>query len=340
MGGGDRGRDRAELPAGGRGDRGDDRRADDRGHPGRHRRVRGGGDRGARRRSAPAPARRWPRRWSRTPPRPRTRWSVGGVGLVTPAPGYFGRLRLARAPAAAAAGGAAVAGRAGGRGDPASQRGRHRRRRGAPAARGRVWTSGSDGRGRRRLHRRLGRAGAPRPVPSWSPSRRNLGPRCGGAPGAGRGRRAATRPAWSTSTRTASTSPRSWSCWPRRCWPGGPTTWSAPGSPAGPGGCGRTGTAGNRLLTRWVRWMTRRRDLTDGQSGYRAFSPGGGRRGRDRARLQLRPGAHPRPARQGLRVRRGADHATRSAPPAPSFVRLGTYLRKVVPAVHQELNAG
>ena len=31
---------------------------------------------------------------------------VGGVGLVTPAPGYFGRLRLARTAAAAAGGGA------------------------------------------------------------------------------------------------------------------------------------------------------------------------------------------------------------------------------------------
>ncbi|HUR75127.1 MAG TPA: lysylphosphatidylglycerol synthase domain-containing protein, partial [Sporichthya sp.] len=29
---------------------------------------------------------------------------------------------------------------------------------------------------------------------------------------------------------------------------------------------------GNLVLTRWVRWMTRQRDLTDGQSGYRAFS--------------------------------------------------------------------
>ena len=29
---------------------------------------------------------------------------------------------------------------------------------------------------------------------------------------------------------------------------------------------------GNQVLTRWVRWLTRRRDLTDGQSGCRAFS--------------------------------------------------------------------
>nr|BFE83112.1 hypothetical protein GCM10020093_057130 [Planobispora longispora] len=29
---------------------------------------------------------------------------------------------------------------------------------------------------------------------------------------------------------------------------------------------------GNRVLTAWVRWMTRH-DVTDGQSGYRAFSP-------------------------------------------------------------------
>ena len=42
---------------------------------------------------------------------------------------------------------------------------------------------------------------------------------------------------------------------------------------------------------------------------------GGGRGGGDRARLQLRPGAHPRPARQGLPVRRGADPLPVPRPP-------------------------
>lgn len=94
---------------------------------------------------------------------------------------------------------------------------------------------------------------------------------------------------------------------------------------------------GNRVLTRWVRWMTRRRDLTDGQSGYRAF---GARAAADAEVV------HDYNYAQVLTLDllgKGfvyaevpIGYAFRST--GTSFVRLGTYLRKVVPAVHRELN--
>jgi hypothetical protein len=96
-------------------------------------------------------------------------------------------------------------------------------------------------------------------------------------------------------------------------------------------------TAGNRLLTRWVRWMTRRRDLTDGQSGYRAFSPAAA------AAAEI---VHDYNYAQVLTLDLlGKGFAYAEVPisyafrtTGSSFVRLGTYLRKVVPAVHRELN--
>ncbi len=94
---------------------------------------------------------------------------------------------------------------------------------------------------------------------------------------------------------------------------------------------------GNRVLTCWVRWMTRRRDLTDGQSGYRAFAP---------AAAAAAEVVHDYNYAQVLtldllakgfayaEVPIGYSFRTRGA----SFVRLGRYLRAVVPAVHAELN--
>ena len=95
---------------------------------------------------------------------------------------------------------------------------------------------------------------------------------------------------------------------------------------------------GNRVLTRWVRWMSRRRDLTDGQSGYRAFSP------RAAAAAEI---VHDYNYAQVLTLDLLAkgfryaevpiDYAFREG--GDSFVRLGRYLRRVLPAVHRELNA-
>lgn len=94
---------------------------------------------------------------------------------------------------------------------------------------------------------------------------------------------------------------------------------------------------GNRVLTGWVRWMTRRRDLTDGQSGYRAFSPGAA------AAAEI---VHDYNYAQVLTLDLLAKGFTYTEVPityafrtsGTSFVRLGTYLRRVVPAVHAELN--
>jgi uncharacterized membrane protein YbhN (UPF0104 family) len=94
---------------------------------------------------------------------------------------------------------------------------------------------------------------------------------------------------------------------------------------------------GNRVLTVWVRWLTRRRDLTDGQSGYRAFSP------RAAAEAEI---VHDYNYAQVLTLdllakgfvyaEVGIRYSFRDA--GTSFVRLTHYLRKVIPAVHRELN--
>jgi glycosyltransferase involved in cell wall biosynthesis len=94
---------------------------------------------------------------------------------------------------------------------------------------------------------------------------------------------------------------------------------------------------GNRVLTVWVRWMARRRDLTDGQSGYRAFSPAAA------AAAEI---VHDYNYAQVLTLDllgKGFRYAEvpisygfRTS--GTSFVTLGRYLRKVLPAVHRELN--
>lgn len=94
---------------------------------------------------------------------------------------------------------------------------------------------------------------------------------------------------------------------------------------------------GNLTLTQWVRWMTRRGDLTDGQSGFRAFSP---------AALAEAEVIHDYNYAQVLTLdllSKGfwysevpIQYAFRTT--GKSFISLGRYLRKVVPAVHRELN--
>jgi glycosyltransferase involved in cell wall biosynthesis len=94
---------------------------------------------------------------------------------------------------------------------------------------------------------------------------------------------------------------------------------------------------GNLVLTRWLRWTARRRDLTDGQSGFRAFSP---------AALADAEVVHDYNYAQVLTLDLLAkgyryaevpiSYAFRTT--GTSFVSLGRYLRKVVPAVHRELN--
>lgn len=95
---------------------------------------------------------------------------------------------------------------------------------------------------------------------------------------------------------------------------------------------------GNQVLTRWVRWMTRRRDLTDGQSGFRAFSP---------AALAAAEVIHDYNYAQVLTLDLLAKGFVYAEVPigysfrttGRSFVSLGRYLRRVVPAVHRELNS-
>ncbi|MQA17123.1 MAG: glycosyltransferase [Pseudonocardiaceae bacterium] len=94
---------------------------------------------------------------------------------------------------------------------------------------------------------------------------------------------------------------------------------------------------GNRVLTAWLRWVARRSDLTDGQSGYRAFS------------FEAAAAAevvHDYNYAQVLTLDllgKGFGYAEvpirysfRSS--GTSFIRLGRYLRRVIPAVHRELN--
>lgn len=94
---------------------------------------------------------------------------------------------------------------------------------------------------------------------------------------------------------------------------------------------------GNRVLTWWVRWLARRPDITDGQSGFRAFSP------RAAAEAEV---VHDYNYAQVLTLDLlGKGFAYREVPityafreTGTSFVRLGGYLRRVIPAVHRELN--
>jgi uncharacterized membrane protein YbhN (UPF0104 family) len=95
---------------------------------------------------------------------------------------------------------------------------------------------------------------------------------------------------------------------------------------------------GNLVLTAWLRWLTRRRGLTDGQSGFRAFSPAAA------ADAEV---VHDYNYAQVLTLDLLGKGYTYAEVPisyafrqtGTSFVRLGRYLRRVVPAVHRELNA-
>ncbi len=95
---------------------------------------------------------------------------------------------------------------------------------------------------------------------------------------------------------------------------------------------------GNQVLTRWVRWLTRRRDLTDGQSGWRAFSPAAA------AAAEI---VHDYNYAQVLTLDLLAKGFRYAEVPirysfrdtGTSFIRLGRYLSRVVPAVHRELNS-
>ncbi|MGQ0575549.1 MAG: lysylphosphatidylglycerol synthase domain-containing protein [Pseudonocardia sp.] len=95
---------------------------------------------------------------------------------------------------------------------------------------------------------------------------------------------------------------------------------------------------GNRVLTAALRRVARRPDLTDGQSGYRAFSPAAA------AAAEI---VHDSNYAQVLTLDllgKGFAYAEvpiryRFRTTGTSFVKLGRYLRKVVPAVHRELNA-
>lgn len=94
---------------------------------------------------------------------------------------------------------------------------------------------------------------------------------------------------------------------------------------------------GNRVLSRWVRWMTRRPDLTDGQSGYRAFSA---------EAAEAADVVHDYNYAQVLTLDLlGKGFAYAEVPirytfrsTGTSFIRLGRYFRRVIPAVHRQLN--
>ncbi|HEX2498041.1 MAG TPA: lysylphosphatidylglycerol synthase domain-containing protein [Actinomycetes bacterium] len=95
---------------------------------------------------------------------------------------------------------------------------------------------------------------------------------------------------------------------------------------------------GNWVLTRWLRWVSRQPDLTDGQSGYRAFAP---------AAAAAAEVIHDYNYAQVLTLDllgKGFRYAEvpigyRFRQTGTSFVRLWPYLRRVIPAVHRELNA-
>lgn len=94
---------------------------------------------------------------------------------------------------------------------------------------------------------------------------------------------------------------------------------------------------GNRVLTVAVRWLTRRHDLTDGQSGFRAFSAEAAAAAdiiHDYNYAQvltldlLGKGFHYTEVPISYTFRTTGT----------SFIRLGRYLRRVIPAIYRELN--
>jgi hypothetical protein len=95
--------------------------------------------------------------------------------------------------------------------------------------------------------------------------------------------------------------------------------------------------AGNRLLTAWLRFTARRHDITDGQSGFRAFSAAAA------AEAEI---VHDYNYAQVLTLDLLAKGFRYAEVPISyafrqhgrSFVRPGRYLRFVVPAVYREVN--
>jgi glycosyltransferase involved in cell wall biosynthesis len=106
-----------------------------------------------------------------------------------------------------------------------------------------------------------------------------------------------------------------------------------------PRGMRRHRMLGNLLLTRWVRWMAREPGLTDGQSGYRAFAPAAAasaRIGHDYNYAQV---LTLNLLGKGFRYAEvPISYAFRTT--GTSYIRLGRYLRRVLPAVYRELNGG
>ena len=95
---------------------------------------------------------------------------------------------------------------------------------------------------------------------------------------------------------------------------------------------------GNQVLTRWVRWLSRRRDLTDGQCGFRAFSPAAAADGEVVHDYNYAQVLTLDLLAKGYRYAEvPITYAFRES--GTSFVRLGPYLRHVLPAVHRELNS-
>ena len=96
--------------------------------------------------------------------------------------------------------------------------------------------------------------------------------------------------------------------------------------------------AGNRVLTWWVRWLSRRPDLTDGQSGFRAFSAAAAADGEVVHDYNYAQVLTLDLLAKGYRYAEvPITYAFRES--GTSFVRLGRYVRRVVPAVHRELNS-
>jgi hypothetical protein len=95
---------------------------------------------------------------------------------------------------------------------------------------------------------------------------------------------------------------------------------------------------GNRVLTRWLRWIAREPAITDGQSGFRAFSAAAaadGEIGHDYNYAQV---LTLNLLAKGYRYAEvPITYAFRES--GTSFVRLGRYLHRVLPAVHRELNS-
>lgn len=95
---------------------------------------------------------------------------------------------------------------------------------------------------------------------------------------------------------------------------------------------------GNRVLTWWVRWAARRPDITDGQSGFRAFSPQAAAHAEVLHDYNYAQVLTLDLLAKGYRYAEvPISYAWRES--GSSFVRLGGYLRRVVPAVFREINA-